>query len=171
MQLFNPAQDPVIRHPSGEDAAAVWQLVQTSQSLDHNSFYCYFVLCHYFSATCAVAEINGEVAGFVTGFRQPQRSETWFVWQVRVQEKARGHGLAAALLDFVVKAQTGHPFRFIEATISPDNQASQALFRSLAKKYRTALVTFEDFLPAEVFPVEAGQHEAEYLFRLGPLTD
>ena len=118
--------DVLIRHPGDADADAIWRLVENSGSLDHNSFYCYFVLCHFFSTTCAVAELEGSVVGFVIGFCPPERPDTLFVWQVRVQETARGMGLARRLIEFVLHDLADRQIRFIEATISPDNQASQA---------------------------------------------
>ncbi|MDX9864127.1 MAG: diaminobutyrate acetyltransferase [Anaerolineaceae bacterium] len=159
----------LIRHPGDEDAGAIWRLVENSGSLDHNSFYCYFVLCHFFYATCAVAELEGVVVGFVSGFRQPEQPDTLFVWQVRVQEKVRGLGLARRLIEFVLHDPPDRQIRFVEATISPDNQASQALFRSLASTYKTEMLEIAGFLPAAVFPAAAGQHEQENLFRVGPL--
>ena len=159
-----------IRHPGGEDAAAIWRMVEDSRTLDHNSFYCYFVLCHYFSSTCAVAEVQGRAAGFVTGFCPPERPDTLFVWQVRVLEEARGQGLAGAMVTFVLDGLKDRQIRYIEATISPDNRTSQALFRSLAKVYQTQLTETKDFLPTSLFPTEAGQHAQENLFRVGPLS-
>jgi L-2,4-diaminobutyric acid acetyltransferase len=169
MQISETKAGVLIRHPNDQDAAAVWRLVEASQTLDHNSFYCYFVLCHYFSATCAVAEAAGEVVGFVTGFCPPQQPDTYFVWQVRVQGSVRGQGLAGAMIAFVLEELQDRPIRYIEATISPENLASQAVFRSLAQAYRTELVEEDGFLPPALFPPEAGQHAQENLFRLGPL--
>ena len=168
MNTDTSLHDVLIRHPGDADADAIWRLVENSGSLDHNSFYCYFVLCHFFSATCAVAELEGSVVGFVSGFSPPEQPDTLFVWQVRVQEAARGMGLAHKLIAFVVAAQEGR-IRFIEATISPDNLASQAVFHSLARTYKIEMVEVAGFLPAAMFPVAAGHHEQENLFRIGPL--
>lgn len=170
MNVDRSVQEILVRNPGAGDAAAVWRLVEGSQILDHNSFYCYFMLCHFFSSTCAVAELRGEVVGFVTGFCPPDRPDTLFVWQVRVEAAARGRGLARRMIEFVLHDPSDRPIRFVEATISPDNQASQALFRSLAKAYNTHMVKIDGFLPTSMYPVEAGVHEQEDLFRVGPLS-
>lgn len=159
-----------LRHPGDADAASIWGLVESSSTLDHNSFYCYFVLCHFFASTCAVAEINGETVGFVTGFCQPAHPDTYFVWQMRVKEDARGQGVARSLIEFVLHHPPDRHIRFIEATISPDNQASQGVFRALAQDYQAQMLEVENFLSASIFPAQAGQHVQENLFRIGPLT-
>jgi L-2,4-diaminobutyric acid acetyltransferase len=55
----------------------------------------------------------------------------------------------------------------VEATVTPDNSASAALFRSLAARHDTA-VEEEPAFAAELFP---GGHDAEVRFRIGPLGD
>ena len=45
-----------------------------------------------------MAEEGGKIIGFLSGYRPPTASETLFVWQVAVDEKARGKGLAKRML-------------------------------------------------------------------------
>ena len=156
-----------IRLANRNDAIFMWRLVEESAILDHNSFYCYFVLSNFFSSTCAVAEVQNRIIGFVTGFIEPERPDTYFVWQVRVVKSARQKGIGSSLIKFIIGKHEG--IRYVEATISPSNAASQHLFFSIAKYYGVEVVEDDNFLPSSSFPIEAGVHEQENLFRVGPI--
>lgn len=145
----------------------MWRLASASGALDVNSPYTYLLTCRDFAETSAIAEIGGAVAGFVIGFRPPSRPESVFVWQVAVADAHRGKGLAGGMLEHVVAR---HPdVTWLEATVTPDNAASDRLFRSFAARRGTD-VTEEAFAAAEDFPPEAGHHEPETLYRIGPLA-
>jgi len=168
--MVKPFESPVsLRRPSREDGAAVWNLVREAGSLDVNSAYAYILLCDRFAATCAVAEIEGRIAGFVSAFVQPGSHDTLFIWQIAVSPFARKKGIAMQLLDELLRRKELAQIRFWEATISPANEASQALFRRWAERHETG---FEgraaQGYPASLFP-EASTHEDEWLFRIGPL--
>jgi diaminobutyrate acetyltransferase len=156
-----------LRGARDADAAALWQLVNDCPELDSNSFYCYWLLCNRFAATCFVAERGGQIVGFVTSFISPGDSDVLFVWQLCVAPHARGCGVAGSLLDRLVAAQPQLP-RFVEATVSPSNDASRKSFRALARRLaasynETACLAVADF------PGSAAAHEAENLVRVGPL--
>jgi L-2,4-diaminobutyric acid acetyltransferase len=57
--------------------------------------------------------------------------------------------------------------RYLEATVTPSNRPSAALFRALARDLGSPCTITKGF-PSEAFPGES--HEAERLFRIGPLT-
>ena len=151
----------VLRHPTVDDGLPVWRLVRDGGVLDLNSSYAYCATFRHFPRTCVVAEDDGAIAGFVTGYRIPERPDVLFVWQVGVAPTHRGRGLATQLLRWLV---TGTEARWLETTITPSNQASQHLFRGLARRLETG---------CEVSPglssVQLGSdHEAEELYRIGP---
>lgn len=56
--------------------------------------------------------------------------------------------------------------RYLMATVTPSNTASQALFRQTAKALQAPCEVSEGF-PAAWFP--DGNHEPEELFQIGPL--
>lgn len=154
-----------IRRPCAEDGARVWRLVESSGVLDCNSAYVYLLLCTHFSDTCAVAEDDGKLLGFVTGYRLPDKPDTWFVWQVGVNAMARGRGIGKRLLRAVL---TRHDdIRSIEATVSPSNRASRALFGSLARELGAPLREGSGFA-SPLFP---DSHEDEPVLRIGPFTE
>lgn len=153
----------VIDRPSTEDGAAIWRIARDSGKLDLNSSYAYLLWCHDFADTSAVARVDGDVVGFVIGYRRPVAPDTVVVWQIAVDAGQRGKGTAAALLDALVR-RTG--VRQVETTITPDNNASNALFRSLADRWGAQMRVAGEFAAGE-FPDD---HETEVLYRIGPIA-
>ena len=157
--------DLAIRPTVAADGAAIWQLVRASGVLDLNSAYCYLLLCRHFSQTCAVADLRGVVVGFVTGYLPPGRSDTFFIWQIGTRAEQRGQGIATRLVQDVLQREPCREVTFIEATVSPSNHASRALFNGLARTLQTDLAE-EACFEAALFP--GADHEPEDLLRIGP---
>lgn len=156
---------PTLRKPVVDDGAAIHRLVDACKPLDCNSAYAYLLLAHHFSGTCVVAEAGDELVGFVSAYRPPAQQETVFVWQVAVSPSARGQGLAKTMLRELLRRDELTGINYLETTISPSNEASQRVFRGLARELgcdctQQALFDQRHFGGA--------QHEAENLFRLGP---
>lgn len=141
----------------------MWRLARDSRALDLNSSYAYLLWCRDFADTSAVVRVGGELAGFLTGYLRPAQPDTLVVWQITVAEEHRGRGLAVAMMDGVLR-RTGA--RHLEATVTPDNDASIAMFRALAVRRGADLVESELF-SADQFP---DGHAAEILFRIGPFV-
>lgn len=157
--------EPEIRPGRMADGAAVWRLVRASQVLDVNSSYAYLLFLDHFGHTSVVAEHDGRVVGFVTGFRPPLRPEVVFVWQVAVDSSMRGRGLARRMLDALVRLDGCRGIRYLETTVTPTNGPSRALFASFARGAE-AEHRVTPYIGEELFP-EPG-HEAEELHRIGP---
>ncbi|AYF77647.1 diaminobutyrate acetyltransferase [Nocardia yunnanensis] len=155
-----------IREPVLADGAPMHRIAENSRVLDTNSSYAYLLWCRDFAATSMVAEIDGELAGFVTGYTRPARPHTLFVWQVAVDHPHRGHGLGVRMLDALVESCAAQGVTQLETTISPDNPASVAMFASLARR-RLATLTRTPLFTADQFP---GGHQPEDLYRIAPLT-
>ena len=155
-----------IRNPEIRDGARIWQLVKDAGTLDLNSSYLYMLLCRDFSPFCAVAERDGRLEGFVTGFTPPLRPNVWFLWQIGVAESARGEGLAGRLAFHVLRDFAARGGEYLETTVTASNKASRALFSGIARRLGTQLVE-SDLFTAEMFP-PGGEHEAEPLLRIGP---
>ena len=160
------ARGVVCRAPQPADAADVHALVERSGGLDTNSTYAYLLLCTHFSGTCVLAEDEGRLLGFVSAYRKPADDSTLFVWQVAVDPEARGRRVASAMLDELFRRETSRCVRWLEATISPGNRASWALFESFARR-RGAVCTRSALFRPEDFGAEV--HEEERLLRLGPI--
>ncbi|WP_030105138.1 diaminobutyrate acetyltransferase [Actinoalloteichus caeruleus] len=153
-----------IESPNVSDGSAMWRLARDSGVLDLNSSYAYVLWCRDFSRTSVVARVDGAVGGFVSGYVRPDAPDTIMVWQVAVDERHRGRGLAGGMLRELVDRVTHTGVRYLETTITPDNTASIRLFTALARNRGTELERRELF-PADSFP---DSHEGEDLYRIGP---
>jgi L-2,4-diaminobutyric acid acetyltransferase len=112
--------------------------------------------------------MRGEDAvGFISGYMIPNKSCTLFVWQVVVSSKARGQGLASRMLHELIRRGQREEVRYLETTITQDNEASWALFRSFARDMGAELTYHEHFEKETHF---GGQHDPEFLLRIGPFT-
>ena len=155
----------VLRPPLLEDGKAVHELIKRCPPLDVNSSYNYFLLCSHFRDTCVVAEANDQIVGFLSAYLIPSSPDTLFVWQVAVDEAARGVGLAGRMLEHVTERPACTGVRTLETTISPSNLSSRRVFERFAEKHQ-AKSSEETFLEASHFGAEA--HEDERLIRIGP---
>jgi len=86
------------RAPVANDGTAMHALVERCKPLDVNSQYCYLILCEHFPSTCVVVEEGSEVVGFITAYIPPGKRDTLFIWQVAVDARLRGQGLAKKML-------------------------------------------------------------------------
>lgn len=155
-----------IRRPRVGDGKAIWKLVHDTGVLDLNSPYCYLLLCLHNRDTCALAEYQGRIVAFVSGYLLPDRSDTLFIWQIGVDSAWRGKGLGTRLLLELLERESCNEIAYLEATVEPANQASRALFNLLAKRLKTKISERALFDPAN-FP---DQHGAENLLRIGPFS-
>lgn len=156
-----------LRPPTSEDGAAVFELIRGCPPLDVNSRYCNLLQCSHFSDTCVLAEQEGRVVGFISAYRVPDRTDTLFVWQVAVGECARGQGLGGRMLDHLLARPACTGVRFVETTITEDNQPSWGLFSAFARRRATALERSLLFDQQRHFD---GHHASEYRVRIGPFA-
>lgn len=154
------------RTPRFSDSDDIYHLVARCAPLDLNSRYAYMLVTAHFNATSVVACQEDKVIGLVSAYILPQKPDTLFVWQVAVDPDYRGKGLATLMLGDLFKRPALQQVRFVETTISPSNTASLTLFKRFAE---TSGVPIESstFAQAEDFGADA--HEAEILYRVGPL--
>ena len=162
-----PDADPVVfRRPSLEDGKAVQDLVASCATLDDNSLYCNFLQCTHFADTSVVAEHDGTVLGWISGYCPPAEPATLFIWQVAVHGDARGSGLARKMLFSLLERDSLGHIRHLKTTITPGNDASRALFRSLAGTVGAPIVEAPGFEEERHF---SGRHASECLVTIGPL--
>ncbi|MBO9452798.1 diaminobutyrate acetyltransferase [Tropicibacter sp. R16_0] len=124
---------PSLRKPTARDGADIWKLVRACRPLDENSMYCNLLQCDHFADTCVLAEMSGELAGWVSAYVMPNEPDTLFVWQVAVSEIARGQGLSGLMLQNIVNRPQCKDVTRLQTTITVDNDASWALFRKFAR--------------------------------------
>ena len=123
------------RNPTARDAAAVWRLVRDAGTLEPNTPYAYLLICSHFSETSILASDEVGIAGFVASYRPPTHPEAVFVWQVGVHPRIRGRGLGNRMLHALLRLPACREVSFLEATMTPSNEASTKLFRSIARDF------------------------------------
>lgn len=148
------------------DGSRIWRLVAACPPLDQNSVYCNLLQCRDFAETSVLAEMDGEAVGWVSGYRRPDDQTTLFIWQVAVHERARGLGLARRMLLGLLERPPLRDIVRMQTTITPDNQPSHALFRSVAEHANAELEESACFDEEEHFE---GRHLSERLITIGPL--
>ncbi|WP_375058217.1 diaminobutyrate acetyltransferase [Zobellella sp. DQSA1] len=125
----------LLRHPKSTDGYEVNRLIARCKPLDTNSTYCNLLQCLHFADTCMLAEDeeDGSLLGFISAYRKPTDPGTLFVWQVAIDKRARGEGLARTLLETILGSAACNGVTHVETTITADNAPSWALFESLAR--------------------------------------
>lgn len=154
-----------LRAPRDTDGAAIWALIKAQPSLDDNSLYCNLLQSTHFSGTCALAEEGGKIVGWVSGYIPPEQPDTLFIWQVCVDPVAQGQGLGRRLIADILSRPACRHVTMLECTITKDNDASWALFNSIARRFGAQLQQVEHFSRDAHF---ADQHDSEYAVRIGP---
>lgn len=150
---------PVLRKPDAKDGPAIWELVKSCKPLDENSLYCNLIQAEHFRDTCVLAELDGEVAGWISGHMIPDQ-DSLFVWQVAVSPRARGLGLGRRMLTELLSRDACAGANALKTTITPDNDASWGLFRSLARHLDGQLTHQAHFTRGTHF---AGRHATEHM--------
>ena len=154
-----------IRNVKVEDIKEVYRLLVANRPyVGLNSRYTYFLLAKDFSDTCVVAEHDGKIVAFSSGYIPPSRGDTFFNWETVVHRDYRGCGLQKRLLLYQIKMANA---KFFEGTVNPSNEVSRRNFCELAELLNTkcekkVLFEEEDF--------ENDGHEAEVLYRIGPIS-
>ncbi|MDS1269898.1 diaminobutyrate acetyltransferase [Lipingzhangella sp. LS1_29] len=170
-----------MERPTLMDGQAIYDLVCRA-GLDVNSPYAYVLWCRDFAATTVVArgrtasgaETSPELGGFVLGYVRPEQPDTYFLWQVAVDPGYQGRKLARTMLHHIGDRCVRQGIRYLEATVTPDNAASRALFEAFARAHGvearwSPLFERAHFpQPEAVTDVDQG-HEREELVRIGPL--
>lgn len=156
----------LFRKPIEEDGKDIWQLIKDTGVLDLNSSYGYIMWGKYFDETSVVVETSeGKIVGFISGFIPPKSAHVLFIWQVAVDASQRGKGIATRMQQAILERDVCQHVTHVEATVSPSNQASDALFRKLARDLQTDCRVTTGFT-ADQFP--GAGHEEELLYHIGP---
>jgi L-2,4-diaminobutyric acid acetyltransferase len=156
----------ILRKPEMADGAALNLLARLNPPLDMNSVYCNVLQCTHFADTCVVAEKEGELVGYVTGYLMPADPSIYFLWQVGVSPAARGCGLATRMIRAILSRDFCRGVRELNTTVTPSNQASRALFAGFAKKEGAEMTEEAHYYPSSVLDGD----EEESLFRIRPLS-
>lgn len=153
--------------PDAADAADVFDLIAACPPLDRNSLYANLLQCTHFADSCAIARRDGAAVGWVSGYVPPAEPDTYFLWQVAVHESARGRGVPRRLIAAILNRPICADVRSLKTTITPDNMASWALFRGVARWLGAPLDEQKFFDRDRHF---RGRHDSEILVTIGPFA-
>lgn len=159
-----PDDGLTLRAPTSEDGSDVWKLIQDSGPLDENSMYCNTLQCDQFGDTCVIAELDGQIVGWVSAFIEPSDPEFLFIWQVAVDSKARGMGVARRMLEHLLAREVCAGVTHLRTTITADNEASWALFNSFADRMDAEIEREPHYERDKHFE---GRHATEYMVTIG----
>lgn len=159
VQDIERPQQLILRKPDATDGEAIWELVRSCKPLDENSMYCNLVQAEHFRDTCVLAELDGDVVGWISGHMIPNE-DALFVWQVAVSPKARGLGLGRKMLNHLVQRDECADATRMNTTITLDNDASWGLFRSFARHAGGKLSDDPHFMRHRHF---GGHHATEHM--------
>lgn len=155
------------RRPTVDDGKEMYRIVRESNVLDVNSEYSYLMWGEYFRDSSILAVDGNEIIGFITGFIPPKQPDTIFVWQVAVDDRYKGNGLATELIERLFnRLKREKDIEYVEATVTPSNIPSRRLFEGVAHKNKTKCIVSECFSKNQ-FTEE--DHEPEFKFRIGPI--
>lgn len=150
------------RNATASDGGVIWELVKKAGTLELNTPYCYMLMAQLYGRTTILAEDGERVVGFVMGLTTPERPRSVFVWQVGVDPDYRGRGLASRLLNELMERSQAI---YLEASVTPSNRASMALFRGMARRWCVGCEE-STFFSSDQFPEP---HEEERLLSIGPV--
>ena len=165
MSESNECRNFTIRNVKVDDIKEVYKLLVANRPyVGLNSRYTYFLLAKDFSDTCVVAEYDGKIIAFSSGYIPSSRQDTFFNWETVVHREYRGHSLQKRMLLYQIKTANA---KYFEGTVNPSNEVSRRNFCEIAELLNTKcekklLFTEEDF--------ENDGHEAEVLYRIGPIS-
>jgi len=129
--------------------------------------YCNLLQCHHFAETSVIAYTPTDIVGFASAYLVPTQPSTLFVWQVAIDEKVRGKGLALSMLKHLLTRDACTNVTHIHTTITSNNQASWTLFTKLAATLNSTLSDTRLFDRNTHFD---GEHDTENLVSIGPFT-
>jgi L-2,4-diaminobutyric acid acetyltransferase len=164
-QSIETSSHSVLREPDATDGVAINRLVSACPPLDSNSTYCNLLQCTHFAKTSCLLELDGAVAGFISGYLLPDKPNTLFVWQIAIDKPARKKGYARKMLLKILQRPICKDVRCLETTITKSNQASWGMFIKFANELNSQYSETQQFSRAAHF---ADEHDDEYLLSIGP---
>lgn len=157
LDLFEHAV-PVLRTPEAEDTCRITDLADGFASGEAYAPQGDFMNNAAFRDTSVVAELEGEVVGFVTAYRLPYDPQTLFVWHADVAEAARDRGLASRMLGHLMRQEACVGITRVQTTITSMDERAWTLFRRFAR-WQCSHMEIQPFITRALFT----RHEADHL--------
>lgn len=133
-----------VRNFTPDDGEKIRSLANECQPLLVNGVYINIFLAKYFGNTCFVLEQGPDLIGFVSGLRSSIDPTVFFLWQLGIAQKSRGHGHSQPLIEAIVRSAQKLGCKSVQFSISPDNPQSLGAFSSFAAKNSLKLSILEE---------------------------
>jgi L-2,4-diaminobutyric acid acetyltransferase len=156
----------LVRRPRCADAERIAVLARSLPREEHEAAYLYLLLSEHFATTSVLAEMEGYVVGFATGYRKPTCHDTLFVWQVGTAPPVQGKGIGTAMLLELLGYPENEDVRFVEVAAAPNDRAMRRLFARMAQALQAPLDDIPAIAPTHFVATRAGGS----LLRLGPIA-
>lgn len=164
--------DIIYRHPTLADAHGMWSLVAginyaakvdpNKSGLDLYGLSNYERLCRDTPETCAVAEHDGRIVGFATGFMMPHDGlRGLFLWQTGVHEGYQGKGIGTKVEQLVLdRVKPDHAMWTVEGSNGAANRTAEkkAIYMNMGYEQPGAITT----------ETLGNGHEAEVMYLVAP---
>ena len=119
---------PAIRNAWETDFEAIHEFVRRCPPLEVYPIHLYRIILRHFGCLCLIAKHNEAIVGCVMGLSSQQSPGTYFLWQIGVAPDHQRQGIGHSLLAYVDQTACNNGCNRIEATIDPENAASEQLF-------------------------------------------
>lgn len=126
----------------------------------------WMVVHRYFRNLCFVAEVNGEIVGFVTAIRGSADINVVYLWQIRVLPAFRKQGIASRLIMSLIKKLKDIEVAYFEVSIDPSNIKSLSLFKKTADFLDKQLIKVGEIVYSESF---SNKPQLENVYRINLL--
>lgn len=130
---------PILRTPEAGDSPRIAALARRSACRGAASLQPELLNDPTFRETSVVAELDGELVGFVSAYRLPYDPGTLFIWHVEEAEAARNSGVSALMLGHLMRSDICADVTRVQTAIKPVDEPSWALFRRFARWQRAPM--------------------------------
>lgn len=130
----------VVRSIKEEDIVEVRKLLDKGKPfvLPHHH-YVYWMMCKFYVSSNFVAvDDNSRIAGFLCAIPD-EKKESYFIWQIVVNEEYRGQGIGRKLLNNLLICANKEKIKKIVLTIDVNNNISKSMFEKFAKDMNSEL--------------------------------
>lgn len=136
---------PIVRFPSEEDSAEVMELINESEISKYAALSRNILQKDLLSETSVVAELDGQIVGWMAAYKLPHDLETLFVWQLIVSEDERGLGLGSLMINSALNRDICEGVERVQTAIEADDGDTWRSFKRFAHSKNTDLNVETDY--------------------------
>ena len=136
---------PIVRFPTREDSTPVMELINACEISKYSALSRNILQQDLLSETSVVAELDGQIVGWMAAYKLPHDLETLFVWQLVVSEDERGVGLGSLMINSALKRDIGEDVERVQTAIKSDDLDTWSFFKRFAHSKNADLNVVSDY--------------------------